>query len=260
MSFKGFPPETLGFLEGIHAHNEKAWFDENRALYEAGYVAPARAFVEELGPRLKAIAPEVQYEAKVNGSMSRINRDIRFSKDKRPYKTNVGIQFRHAAGKDVHAPGFYLHLSPGEIFCGIGMWRPDKVPLQAIREAIAEAQERALAVVEDPDFAGAWRLGGEALTRAPKGFEKDHPAIEHIKRKANRGCTITPDNAGLDFKDGSRLRWQDGSLELDGHALTQARVDSFLVHRRDHRLVVNMVLSSPPMRDRILRYRGIYDL
>ena len=85
-------------------------------------------------------------------------------------------------------------------------------------------------------------------------------AIEHIKRKANRGCTITPDNAGLDFKDGSRLRWQDGSLELDGHALTQARVDSFLVHRRDRRLVVNMVLSSPPMRDRILRYRGIYDL
>ncbi|MGE0491364.1 MAG: type II secretion system protein [Vulcanimicrobiota bacterium] len=85
-------------------------------------------------------------------------------------------------------------------------------------------------------------------------------ALEHIKRKVKDGYTITSDNAGLDFRDGSKLRWQDGNLTLDGRSLTTARVDSFLVHQRQPHLVVNIVLSCPPERDRTLRYRGIYDL
>src|SRR3954447_12759897 len=89
MTFNGFPKETFAFLEGIAAHNEKAWFEDHRDLYEAGYVAPARAFVETLGPKLKKVSPTVQFEPKVNGSLSRINRDIRFSKDKRPYKDHL---------------------------------------------------------------------------------------------------------------------------------------------------------------------------
>src|SRR4051812_26183724 len=93
--FAGFPKQTFAFLAGIHAHNEKAWFDEHRDLYEAGYVVPARAFVEALGAKLKTISPGVQYEAKVNRSMHRINRDIRFSKDKRPYKEHLNLWFWH---------------------------------------------------------------------------------------------------------------------------------------------------------------------
>ncbi|MCA9543004.1 MAG: DUF2461 domain-containing protein [Myxococcales bacterium] len=182
--FSHFQPSLFQFLDELTLNNNREWFQANKGRYEAEVREPARAFIRAMGARLEAAESFLTADdGKVGGSLMRVFRDTRFSKDKTPYKTNVGIQFRHAAGKDVHAPGFYLHLSPGEIFCGIGMWRPDKVPLQAIREAIAEAPEDYLAVVEDPDFAGAWRLGGEALTRAPKGFEKDHPAIEHIKRK-----------------------------------------------------------------------------
>ncbi len=113
----------------------------------------------------------------------RIHRDVRFSGDKRPYKTNVGIQFRHVMGKDVHAPGFYFHMEPGVVFVGAGLWRPEPEPLAQIRDAIVAQPERWRKICSDPDFADDWELGGDSLKRPPRGYAADHPLIEDLKRR-----------------------------------------------------------------------------
>ena len=185
--FSHFSPDLFDFLGALSLNNNREWFNANKQRYEDSVREPALAFVRAMGARLDGISEHfVADDRKMGGSLMRIYRDTRFGKDKTPYKTNVGIQFRHAAGKDVHASGFYLHLSLEEIFVGAGMWRPDKEPLKKLRERIAEDPASWQAVLDSPGFAGdnaPWRLGGEALARAPRGFEKDHPLIAEIKRK-----------------------------------------------------------------------------
>ena len=110
-------------------------------------------------------------------------RDIRFSPDKTPYKTNVGIQFRHEAGKDVHAPGYYVHIEPDGCFIGVGLWKPDSVPLKDIRQSIVDSSDEYRAILDDLDFSKKFSLGGDSLKRPPKGFDPEHPLIEEIKRK-----------------------------------------------------------------------------
>lgn len=180
-----FTPGLFDFLSELSLNNNRDWFNANKQRYEDLVREPARAFVRAMGPQLDGISEHfVADDRKVGGSLMRVYRDTRFSKDKTPYKTNVGIQFRHAAGKDVHAPGFYLHISIDEMFLGAGMWRPDREPLKQIRDRIAEAPETWQAVMDAPAFKGGeWRLGGESLKRAPRGFDKAHPLIEEIKRK-----------------------------------------------------------------------------
>ena len=110
--------------------------------------------------------------------MFRIYRDVRFSKNKSPYKTHAALQFRHEAGRDVHAPGFYLHLEPGNVFCGAGLWRPDSRALNHIRQAIDEKQADWKKAIR-----GNFRIEGDSLKRPPRGFSPDHPLIEALKRK-----------------------------------------------------------------------------
>jgi uncharacterized protein (TIGR02453 family) len=98
---------------------------------------------------------------KVGGSLMRVYRDTRFSRDKTPYKTNIGIQFRHELGKDVHAPGYYLHIAPNECFAAIGLWHPESSALFKIRQAIADKSE-------------AWRAA------------RDEPSAPVSRRKATR--------------------------------------------------------------------------
>ena len=156
---------------------------------------PALAFIEDFGPRLHAISPHLRADPRrTGGSLFRIYRDTRFSKDKTPYKTAAGIHFKHERAKDVQAPGFYLHLAPGEVFAGGGIWHPDTKTVNAIREAI----------VADPDgwreaTAGSTRPGN-ALKRVPTGFDKDHPLAEDLKRKdfaANEAEREGRDGAGV---------------------------------------------------------------
>ena len=139
MSFNGFPKDTLKFLTDLSKNNDRDWFNDNKARYEAAFVKPSLEFIAAMEKPLKKISPFLlAVPKKQGGSLMRIYRDVRFSKNKNPYKTNVGIQFRHEAGKDVHAPGLYVHLAPGELFLGAGMWHPDREPLKQIREAIEE--------------------------------------------------------------------------------------------------------------------------
>ena len=114
----------------------------------------------------------------------RVYRDTRFSKDKTPYKTNIGIQFRHRLGKDVHCPGFYLHIDSRDLFLGAGMWRPDPDSLRKIRERIAAKPAQWRRAVDDRAFKRYFAIGGESLTRPPRGFDKEHECIEDIKRKS----------------------------------------------------------------------------
>ena len=182
--FVGFGPEMVGFLADLSNNNNKPWFDANKARYEAEVREPARELIRQIAPGLKKISKHlVADDRKAGGSLMRIYRDIRFSKDKTPYKTNVGIQFRHAAGKDVHAPGAYIHIGLDSCFLGIGIWRPDKDSLAAIRRSIADEPKKYQRVIEDPTMLAQWRIGGESLKRPPRGFDKEHPLIEEIKRK-----------------------------------------------------------------------------
>ena len=180
--FKGFGP-ALRFLEELSYNNDRAWFEEHKARYEDEVREPARAFVRAMAPFLARVSKEFRADdRKVGGSIMRIHKDVRFSRDKSPYKTNLGIQFRHRACGDVHAPGLYIHIQPGQSFLGAGMWRPEPEPLQALRAAIAASPSKWGAVVKAATSTGEWRPAGASLKRPPRGFAPDHPAIEELKR------------------------------------------------------------------------------
>jgi uncharacterized protein (TIGR02453 family) len=197
-----FSTATFAFLEQLAAHNEKAWFEAHKDAYETHVRGPALDYISSMAPLLADFAPEFRADGrKLGGSLMRVYRDTRFSRDKTPYKTNVGIQFRHALGKDVHAPGFYLHLAPEECFLGVGCWHPEPDLLGRIRDRVAEQPERWRAVRDAPGFASHWQLVGDSLSRPPRGYAADHPEIADIKRKDFIGL------AGLTRKEclGARL-------------------------------------------------------
>ena len=178
------PDDLFEFLADLADNNERAWFKANQERFEASVREPALQFVRDFESPLRAISSHYVAEAsKSGGSLFRIFRDVRFSKDKSPYKTHTGIQFRHEQGKDAHAPGFYLHLAPNEVFVGVGVWHPAKEQLAAIRGAIAKDTAGWEAVKAEVLASGRLRFGGESLSRPPRGIDKEHPALEDLKRK-----------------------------------------------------------------------------
>jgi len=185
-----FSEQTFGFLEELGRYNNRDWFTANTARYERAVREPALAFIRAMKPRLASFAPHfVADDRKLGGSLMRVHRDTRFSRDKRPYKTNIGIQFRHEAGKDVHAPGFYFHIEAHEVFVGAGIWHPDSATLAKIRSFIDNYPQRWREASNDDAFKRVYTLTGDALKRAPRGYEESHPLIEDIKRKDFIGVT-----------------------------------------------------------------------
>jgi uncharacterized protein (TIGR02453 family) len=182
-----FTPRTFAFLRELAAHNDRSWFAANQERFETDVREPALHFIEEFSEPLRRISPHFVADArKVGGSLFRIQRDTRFSKDKTPYKTHVGVQFRHVVTKDnVHAPGFYLHLEPGGAsFAAAGLWRPATADAAAIRQAIADDAAKWRRAVHQGRFAARYgALEGDSLKRPPRGFEPDHPLIDDLRRK-----------------------------------------------------------------------------
>jgi len=179
-----FIQQGMHFLEKLSRHNERDWFHAHKSDYEDFVRLPALKFIEDIENDLAHISPHFLAVAKkVGGSLMRVHRDVRFSKDKSPYKTNIGIQFRHEVGKDVHAPGFYLHVEPGECFVGVGIWRPDSTALSKIRDAITERDSVWLSAINNKTFKQNFEISGESLKTAPRGYDKAHPLIEDLKRK-----------------------------------------------------------------------------
>lgn len=179
-----FSEETFGFLSALSENNHRDWFEEHKQTYEDAVRTPALRFIEDIASALATISPHFQaVPRKTGGSLMRVFRDTRFSNDKRPYKTNVGIHIRHEVGRDVHAPGFYLHLAPDECFVGVGIWRPDAKALGKIRDHIAENGKAWIAARDDKAFNRRFRLDGDRLRNPPRGYPKDHPLIEDLKWK-----------------------------------------------------------------------------
>ena len=185
-----FSRRTFGFLKDLADNNNREWFQENRGRYDDDLRGPALQFVADFAPHLKKISPHFRADPRPSGgSMFRIYRDTRFSKDKSPYKTYTGLQFRHDRGKDAHCPGFYLHLEPGEFFVGVGIWHPDGPTTRAIRDAIIEDPAAWKRASRGKKFAGLFDLEGDRLKRPPRGYDPEHALIEDLKRKDFIGVT-----------------------------------------------------------------------
>lgn len=190
-----FTLSTFSFLDELTANNNREWFEGNKPRYESLVRKPALEFIEAMAPALKRVAPHFRADPrKIGGSLMRVFRDTRFSRDKTPYKTNIGIQFRHELGKDVHAPGFYLHISNDECFFGAGCWHPEPDALGRIRDLIASDPKKWFATRDNKQFTSHWSLVGDLLTRPPRGYAVDHPAMEDLKRKDFIG--LAPLSAG----------------------------------------------------------------
>jgi uncharacterized protein (TIGR02453 family) len=183
-----FTATSLAFLKGLARHNAKPWFEAHREEYESTVREPMRLLIEEMNARFARFAPEMIGDPK--RSMFRINRDIRFSKDKSPYKTHAACWFRHQdanhrVGGDAEegSAGLYFHLEPGKSFVGGGIWMPPRQALNRIREAMAEDYKRFARLVEQPSvrrrFSG---LDDSAmLKRLPRGFAEGHPAAKWLR-------------------------------------------------------------------------------
>jgi len=178
-----FTNQTFKFLKELEKNNNRDWFEANKHRYEEYVREPALAYIEAMAPHLTKISNHfVASPKKVGGSLMRIYRDVRFSKDKTPYKTNIGIQFRHSAGKDVHAPGFYMHIESKEVFVGSGMWRPDSQTVNNMRLHMDENRTDWKKITRQLTKKG-FELHGESLKRPPRGYDAEHPLLEDLKRK-----------------------------------------------------------------------------
>ena len=178
-------PKLFAFFRELNSNNDRGWFEANKDRYENDVRSPLLAFIDDFSEPLYKISPHYRAEAKkVGGSLFRIFRDVRFSKDKTPYKTNAGVHFRHENAKDAHAPGFYLHLDPKESFMGAGIWHPERDVATQIRQAIVEHPDRWKKALRGAAFVrGGFGLDGESYKRPPAGYDADHPLIADLMRK-----------------------------------------------------------------------------
>lgn len=187
-----FDKDLFAFLGALEANNDKAWFQANKSRYEAAVKEPFLDFIADAGGPLKKISANLVADPRpVGGSLFRIYRDVRFSKDKSPYKTHAGAHFQ-LGGKGVHGPGYYLHLEPGACFVAGGMWMPESKALESIRRRIAEKPAEWKKVTSSVTLDD-----GESLKRPPRGYDPDHPMIEDIKRKSFTASIPLPDRKVL---------------------------------------------------------------
>jgi len=185
-AFEGFPGDLFSFLGELKDNNRREWFEANKPRYKTQVVAPVRGFIEAMDLSLAKVSDCFDADPRpVGGSMFRIYRDVRFSHDKRPYKEHVACHFRHQAGKDAHAPGFYVHLEPGNVFFGGGIWRAPAAELNKVRRAIVDDPEGWKRATRGRSFKRLFgSVSGESLKRPPRGFDPDHELLDDLKRKS----------------------------------------------------------------------------
>jgi uncharacterized protein (TIGR02453 family) len=175
-----FTTDTFRFLRELAANNNRPWFQKNKRQYEQYVKEPSLRFIADFEPHLERISPHFDAGPR---SLFRIHRDTRFAKDKSPYKTHTGIQFRHELAADVHAPGFYLHIQPRQVFVACGIWHPDSSTLSKIRDAIVENPQKWKRAKGAKRFRDTYRFEGDSLKTHPRGFDPEHSLIEDLRRK-----------------------------------------------------------------------------
>jgi uncharacterized protein (TIGR02453 family) len=186
-----FTPELFQFLRQLKRNNNREWFAKNKERYLGEVQQPVLRFVADVGTGLRKISTNLVADPRpAGGSMFRIYRDTRFSTDKSPYKTAVGIRFPLRSARDVHAPGLYLHLEPGNVFVGAGIRQQDPKTTTTIREAIVERPAAWRKAVRTPPFSPVFELSGDSLARPPRGFDPEHPLIDDLRRKAFIGVRV----------------------------------------------------------------------
>jgi uncharacterized protein (TIGR02453 family) len=229
--FSGFRPAARTFLRGLRRNNDREWFLANRERYEAEVRGPMAALVEELDVRLAELAPEIVGNPK--RSMFRIHRDVRFSNDKSPYKTNAACWFYHmdagrgVGGEAAHGgAGFYFDIDPDESWVGGGTWMPPRPTLARLRERIDEEHESLVEILGAPALKPFGGLSREAmLTRMPRGYDADHPAAELLRhqsftmgRQVRDADLYSARLADVVAREFARLvplvRWLNGALGL----------------------------------------------
>lgn len=183
--FKGFSKDFFSFFNELKKNNNRAWFAANKPRYYDSVVSPMGEFICSVAPHLKRIAPRYIADPKPHGgSMFRIYRDTRFSNDKTPYKTHAACHFRHEAGRDAHAPGFYVHIETDRISIGGGIWRPPSKQLGLIREFISDNPSAWEKLTNSAALKKIGGIQGDSLKRPPRGYEQDARHIEDLKRKS----------------------------------------------------------------------------
>lgn len=184
-AFSGFPQEGLKFLADLAENNDRDWFNARKKIYTDMIVTPAVAFVEALGGRLQYISPHIQYDTRTNGqgSLMRIYRDTRFSADKSPYKSWVGIRFWEGAGKASNNPGFFFGFDATSGGLHVGMHGFDKAMLAAYREAVNDDAlgSELEAILKAVRGAGDYEIRGQHYKKVPRGFEADHPRADLLR-------------------------------------------------------------------------------
>jgi uncharacterized protein (TIGR02453 family) len=176
-----FTAKSLSFLRSLKRHNRREWFHERRDRYEAHCRQPMIDAVQRLGEDLRAIAPEMLFDPKVN--LLRPFRDTRFSEDKTPLKTHVGATVPNRALGRMNGAGLYFEVAPAWVWIGGGLWRPDTSQLQLVREHVAANHKRLTKILRSPGVTRLGGLQGDRMTRVPRGFAKDHPAADYLRQR-----------------------------------------------------------------------------
>ncbi len=186
MGFKGFPKQGLDFLVALRENNTREWFNANKQTYKTQLQEPTLAFIDEVGERLQKISPHIRYDLSTNGSGSlmRINRDTRFSKDKTPYKDRIAFMFWEGDGKKTQEPGFGMQIESHSAGLMAGMFGFDKPMMTAYREAVLhDALGEALqSLLDDFKKGGVYEVdGGDTYKNVPRGLPSDHLRAELLK-------------------------------------------------------------------------------
>jgi uncharacterized protein (TIGR02453 family) len=178
--FEGFPKETFDFLRDLELNNNRSWFESNRGVYEDRVLRPAQEFVVEMGDRLKTISPRVSAIPLVDKSIFRLYRDTRFSKDKTPYKTHIGLLFWQGPRKKLENPNYYVQLNKSSIFVGAGEYRFPADLLRPYRDSVVHRKRGTeLRKILDRITANpSYKIGGRHYKRVPRGYDPDHPNAE----------------------------------------------------------------------------------
>lgn len=182
LNFNGFSKQTLTFFGNLAKNNNKMWFDQNKDRYEKQVLVPSRDFIPAMGDRLKKIAPRVQADPRVNKSLFRLNRDIRFSPDKTPYKTFLGIWFWEGTRPRMECSGFYFHLDPRRFMLGVGLYAFPKDMLEAYRQSVVHPKygpaltKAIIAVRKNKEY----YVGEQHYKKIPPGYDPTHKNAEFL--------------------------------------------------------------------------------
>lgn len=183
--FTGFPKTAVQFFRELSENNDKQWFEAHRKTYETQVLAPAQAFVIALGKRLAAISPKVVADPRIDQSIFRLYRDVRFSKDKAPFKTHLGILFWEGPHKKMENSGYYFQLDGSGIFLGAGLYMFPPYIMETYRQSVVHPvhgpalAKAAQAVTEHP----ACKIGGDKYKKTPRGYAADHPLADWLLYK-----------------------------------------------------------------------------